>query len=1629
MDNSTFRHKWLWLLVGAAMHSSCFDGPIMFSQTGNSALLNRDTIEAPKSDADGVVTAKFDATSDKTQLVSVSSSSTIQSSSLAIPPGALAVDTDITMEEGGSLASHSTTSELGLAGNSFNQSGAAVVIESSIAMDTASPMTISIPLPSSSSLNLTSPDWTNLVVLYRVVSIADNGANKSGVMTAASLTVNQDGTVSFPISHFGIFQAVVTAKKVEAAVEVITEKPILSKRSEARIPLAVWSSIGQKFAADTRKMTLSASVSEVSSVHDCAIHLDDDRAPPFLAVKPTGEAPVFDYQAPSQEAEKFSARFECADNFARQTISDWVEVTIPVGDKEPPGSFKILTPSTVIAGLPIVISWEAAKDAVSYSLAIAAAKDCAQPIYKVAALTATSHPLPATLAAGSTWFACVSAADKFGNVGSASNNGLGFTLAPPPPETTISMAPPAISNGKTAEFAFSCNGTCTFEYRLNNDAAWIPAAATLAIAGMEGNNTLEVRAVSQSGSRDASPAVHTWVIDSVPPQIYSLSITQQVPPGPHAVIANSSQIFFVWGPANDSGSGISGYDLEYFADTDCSGAGTSVTGIKNSYYAFNGAVDGATYSFRVLSRDNAGNQSTSACSPSTVVDLTAPVITMPAVYAAPNSPYASFSLTATDTRTVELEIRLECSLDNGTFSPCSSPISYTGLTSGTHLFQARAVDTANNVSSVVQHSWTIDMTAPLITQIAVPSGTYLQGSMVQIAVSFSEVVHVTGNPSLALTIGGLWQTADYFSGSGTQTLTFQYTIRSGDSGPVSIPANQMGVYGAAILDSYNNNAILDYSIQDFAGAIVDATAPQVNSVEVPFSGTFKAGNTITFTLNFSEAVQVIGQPKLGIVVGTSTVAANYVGGSNSAALTFTYTVVAGEYDNDGLEMNPSLDFSSGEVKDLQGNLASPGIQVPALTNFLIDTIPPSPADGLFIRAQGSGGSIHSTYLNTGNFELVWTAAAGAASYEVFEYQTNDCTGTFSFTGSIPAGYAVQQISRGDGIYSFKVKSYDAVGNYNLSPCSSPTTIDTVPPQPASSLAANLDANGITLTWASGSDAGSGLDSQRIHVFQSNNAGEGCLTNSTEYPATGTNSFLITNPAQGQVYTFKIETIDRAGYATHSGCSPELTIPPTGLAQLTISGPANFGEVYFGRTKTQSFTVTNIGGTVATNLSITTQNPQEWSGQGGTCSVSLNPGSSCTVDFSYHPTPVGNPVTPVNHYNTQALNYMSGSDATPLNSTINLNGTAIFCPGAKRYWSISRLGAVPWQPGHVKMYEELNDAIAAIESQIDTNLLYQTFDFGSAKRCIKKIEAYTDTADVGQVLVKSSDDNSTWTSVWSFDMTAANQWTSSTIYMGVAGQSSCQAGYVLVPGLEEFGTANASSEAFCVAKYEMKLDGSQYVSGPVLTPAVNINRINAKAACNASGSQYHLLTNAEYMTIARNIEGTAKNWSGGTYGIGQLSIGHSDGEPSNLLAASADDDQACVDTIQSCSSTVFNTQRRTHTLANGEVIWDFAGNAAEWVDFLAGPYPPTDCSAGVWYEYNTSPACSVGSRHDLAPSLGFNSTQGTGKFLGGGSAGDYVRGGTYSLGQNAGIYSLAPAPGAQSAQVGFRCAYSLPVVLP
>ena len=250
---------------------------------------------------------------------------------------------------------------------------------------------------------------------------------------------------------------------------------------------------------------------------------------------------------------------------------------------------------------------------------------------------------------------------------------------------------------------------------------------------------------------------------------------------------------------------------------------------------------------------------------------------------------------------------------------------------------------------------------------------------------------------------------------------------------------------------------------------------------------------------------------------------------------------------------------------------------------------------------------------------------------------------------------------------------------------------------------------------------------------------------------------------------------------------------------------------------------------------------------------------------------------------------------------------------------------------------------------------------------------------------------------------------------------CPTGFIVVPGNSHYGTSD-----FCVMKYEAKNVGGTATSQAAGAPWSNISQANARTAAENACSGCHLITEAEWMTIAMNAISVPSNWVSGTVGTGTMYRGHSDSSPGSALVASSNDGDGYSGTGNDSPS----EQRRTLALSNGEIIWDFAGNAWEWTDatITSGqPGQPGDPTYYTWKDYdsgsfqwNNLPITSrpTGTLYSRSQGVGglFSNVNGSDTRV-------FARGGYWGNGNNAGVLTLKldNLPATVGVPFGFRVA--------
>ena len=212
----------------------------------------------------------------------------------------------------------------------------------------------------------------------------------------------------------------------------------------------------------------------------------------------------------------------------------------------------------------------------------------------------------------------------------------------------------------------------------------------------------------------------------------------------------------------------------------------------------------------------------------------------------------------------------------------------------------------------------------------------------EVFMTFNEDVVVSGEPRLALRIGGVTAEAVYVPPSfvtgvrPVSTVRFRHVVRRTDvdEDGISIDAHALILNGATIRDNAGNDANLDLSAHAFenhpdhkvdAGTVGPRVAWMGIAAPPPQGGdTWFAGEKIEVLLRFTEEVAVSGTPRLVLTIGDQPADAAYTGvWKTRRGVTFEYLVQPGDRDDDGLSIAANaLHLDAGSIRDNLGNRAT-----------------------------------------------------------------------------------------------------------------------------------------------------------------------------------------------------------------------------------------------------------------------------------------------------------------------------------------------------------------------------------------------------------------------------------------------------------------------------------------------------------------------------------------------------------------------------------------------------------------------------------------------------------------------------------------------------------------------------------
>ena len=332
--------------------------------------------------------------------------------------------------------------------------------------------------------------------------------------------------------------------------------------------------------------------------------------------------------------------------------------------------------------------------------------------------------------------------------------------------------------------------------------------------------------------------------------------------------------------------------------------------------------------------------------------------------------------------------------------------------------------------------YTVDASAPMLVGApsitsSPPNGgdTYAEGQTITLQVRFDEAVMVTGEPRLPIQVGPRPRNIVlYTSGSGTDTLTFSYTVRNGDTDDdgVSVDANALRLpAGASIADVNGLTAAIEHgALADQPGHKVDAIAPGIESVAItstPASDdAYLIDEMIAVTVTFSEDIATDGTPTLDLMVGEGVRAAACAQGGAGTQLTCSYTVVANDFDADGISVDANM--LKGTITDMVGNDATlthealaddPAHKVYAAAPEAVRTI-----DRLSLAAGGGTNSLDLTGIFTG-FQLSYAAVSSNESVATATVSGTDLTVVSGMEGTARVTVTASNLA-GEASVSFDV---------------------------------------------------------------------------------------------------------------------------------------------------------------------------------------------------------------------------------------------------------------------------------------------------------------------------------------------------------------------------------------------------------------------------------------------------------------------------------------------------------------------------------------------------------------------------------------------------------------------------------
>ncbi len=345
------------------------------------------------------------------------------------------------------------------------------------------------------------------------------------------------------------------------------------------------------------------------------------------------------------------------------------------------------------------------------------------------------------------------------------------------------------------------------------------------------------------------------------------------------------------------------------------------------------------------------------------------------------------------------------------------------IDNGSNTLTATQTDVAGNVSAAATRTLTTDLV------VAVP---------VINAVSTDNLINVTENTN-GFNLTGTGEVGATVTVSGFSTADKTAVVAAGGTWTIAVVDADLADNGSNTLSATQTDVAGNVSGAASRTITTDLVVPTIvteviSSAMGVQNSYLNTGDVVTTTVTFDEAVLVTGAPQLTLTIGTSPVVATYVGGSGSNVITFSYPIVLGQTDTNGISIpTDALSLNDGSIKDLAGNSATiTKTLVADNANFMVDTtVPGTPTiDVLASSDNGASSTDNISSIPTPQVEVA--LGAGSAVGDIVTLKAGATTvGTFTLTqteitnGSVTITTAALGAQ---GSYALKAFVTDAAGN-------------------------------------------------------------------------------------------------------------------------------------------------------------------------------------------------------------------------------------------------------------------------------------------------------------------------------------------------------------------------------------------------------------------------------------------------------------------------------------------------------------------------------------------------------------------------------------------------------------------------